>query len=131
MLAPMTDLQVGDVLAAELSPFTQDQVNAFGELMGTNGKIHTDPEYARGTPRGRTLVQGMLVLAPVEQVMSRLAGPSRWLAQGRIEAKIVGMTSPGDAAALELTVQEVSPALRLSFAIRAAEAVVLVGEASA
>ena len=46
---------------------TQDQVNAFAEVTGDRQWIHTDPERARTTPFGGTIVHGYftLALAPV------------------------------------------------------------------
>ncbi len=49
--------------------FTQDDVDAFGQLSGGTGHIHTDPEFAAGTRFGRPLVQGLYLLAVVERAL--------------------------------------------------------------
>jgi acyl dehydratase len=49
--------------------FTQDELDAFGHASGGTGHIHTDPEFAAATPFGRTLVQGLFLLAVVERAI--------------------------------------------------------------
>lgn len=52
--------------------FTQDDVDAFGRLSGGTGHIHTDPEFAAATRFGRPLVQGLYLLAVVEQALDEV-----------------------------------------------------------
>ncbi|RUQ72189.1 hypothetical protein EJ913_11600 [Azospirillum doebereinerae] len=100
-----TALPAPTVLVADIPPISQDQINRFGALLGTHGKIHTDPEFARNTPLKGVIVQGMLVLAPIHEVMSRIFGPERWLANGRIETKIIAYTRPGEAGRITVEIE--------------------------
>lgn len=125
-------LSVGEILTCEVGGYAQEQMNAYGRAVGTYGAMHTDPEFAKTTPQGTTIVQGMLVLAPLDRLMSQLVGAARWRTQGRVETKVVGMTRPDQPTHFELTVLEVSPDhLKVAFTVRTTEATVLVGEASA
>lgn len=125
-------LSVGEVLTCEAGGYAQATMNAYGKVVGTYGAIHTDPEFAKTTPQGTTIVQGMLVLAPLDLLMQRLVGAERWRTKGVVETKVVGMTRPDQASRFELTVLEVSPdRLKVAFTVRTEEATVLVGEASA
>lgn len=129
MLAALT---VGEVLTCEVGGYAQEQMNVYGRTVGTYGAMHTDPEFAKTTPQGTTIVQGMLVLAPLDILMQRLVGAERWRAHGVVETKVVGMTRPNQATQFELTVLEAAPdRLKVAFTVKTEEATVLVGEASA
>lgn len=99
-------LSAPTVLVADIPGVSQEQINRFGALMGTHGRIHTDPEFARTTPLKGVIVQGMLVLAPVHAAMARIFGNRRWLTAGRIETKIIAYTRPGDAGRLTVTIEQ-------------------------
>ena len=62
------DLEVGDIFTGKRAGVTFEEVCVFGNLLGFYGKIHTDMEYARTTPFGGVIVQGLLVLAPISQL---------------------------------------------------------------
>ena len=49
--------------ASELRAVTQQQVDDFAALTGDHQWIHTDPERARSTPFGGTIVHGYFTLA--------------------------------------------------------------------
>ncbi|HWF25336.1 MAG TPA: MaoC family dehydratase [Solirubrobacteraceae bacterium] len=53
--------------ASEFRAVTQEQVDGFAALTGDHQWIHTDPERARSTPFGGTIVHGYftVALAPV------------------------------------------------------------------
>ena len=99
----MTEQTTARTLTADIEATTQEQMNAYGAVAGTYGKIHTDPEWAKGQPVGGVIVQGMLVLAPLHEAMVQLYGAERWLSGGRFESKIIGMSRPGEARRLRLT----------------------------
>lgn len=72
----------------------QSQVNAFAQLSGGDGRIHTDEEYARQSKFGRTLVHGLLLEILVEQDLARqLPG---WNAHGELEITFRAPVFPGD-----------------------------------
>ena len=114
----MIDLRPGDQFFADIAPVAQSRVNAFGDLMGTNGRIHTDPDFARTTPLKGPVVQGGLIIAPVHDALCRLVGRDRWLRHGRLDAKFISFTRPDEGARLDLAVESASDAgVRFSFAI--------------
>lgn len=67
---------------------SQAQIDAYGEASGGNGLIHTDPEYARGTPFGATLVQGIYLFALIEGRLTRLHPD--WPERGVLDVTFIG-----------------------------------------
>jgi acyl dehydratase len=51
---------------------TQDQVDRFGELTGSDDWIHTDPERAADGPFGRAIAQGDLVLSLLPRMIQEI-----------------------------------------------------------
>lgn len=105
------------VYTATVGPISQDQINAFGQLVGTFGRIHTDPEWAATTPLKGVIVQGMLILSPLHEVMYRIFG-KRWISTGEVSCKIINSTRPGEETKVVITVDEdSSEAAKGSFVI--------------
>jgi acyl dehydratase len=50
----------------------QDQMNQFAEVTGGTGKIHCDPEYAKKTKFGNTLVHGLFLVAMIEKELAEV-----------------------------------------------------------
>ncbi len=125
----MIPLAIGDQFTAHMQPVAQAQINKFGDLLGTHGPIHTDPEFAKTTFLKGVVVQGGVLLAPVHDFMCQLVGEDRWMRHGWMEAKIVSYTRPEDATRYELRVEALdAQELRLSVACtKDADAKVMVG----
>jgi len=51
---------------------TQEEVAAYAELSGDRNPIHLDPEFAKGTPFGGTIVHGYLTLSLVVPMMAEV-----------------------------------------------------------
>lgn len=51
---------------------TQDEVQAFADLSGDHNPVHLDPEFAKGTPFGGTIVHGYLTLSLVVPLMAEI-----------------------------------------------------------
>jgi len=51
---------------------TQEEVAAFAELSGDRNPIHLDPEFAKATPFGGTIVHGYLTLSLVVPMMAEV-----------------------------------------------------------
>jgi acyl dehydratase len=66
---------------------SQDRLNRFAEASGGTSKIHTDPEYARQTPFGSTLVHGLLLFALMEKELQNLV--QDWRERGVLETTFV------------------------------------------
>jgi acyl dehydratase len=102
-------LAVGDKVKTNCDALVQDKLNRFGNMLGTNGKIHTDPEFAKTAPAGDVLVQGMLVLAPLHSVFCTLFGEDVWLTHGAMECKLIGATHPSEAITYDVEITAVEP----------------------
>lgn len=91
--------------------FRQPDLDDFGLVSGGSGRIHTDPDYAAGTPFGRPVVQGLLLLAVVEEALCR-ARPD-WRSAGEVE---VGYRAPvlvGDTVTVEVSADGTGTGLRI------------------
>ncbi|WP_153139267.1 MaoC family dehydratase [Paraburkholderia agricolaris] len=128
----MHQLNKGDGFVLNVPAISQEQVNAYGALLGTNGPIHTDPVFARSTFLKGPVVQASLVTAPLHDAMSVLFGVDRWLRCGALDARFISYTRPGEATRVELLVTESTPyATKLSFEIKKSDGTaVVVGDAS-
>jgi Acyl dehydratase len=51
---------------------TQDEVQGFADLTGDHNPVHLDPEFAKGTPFGTTIVHGYLTLSLVVPMMAEV-----------------------------------------------------------
>jgi len=51
---------------------TQDEVNRFADLTGDHNPVHLDPEFAKGTPFGGTIVHGYFTLSLVVPLMAEI-----------------------------------------------------------
>lgn len=103
---------------AEIGPISQEQINAFGVIAGTFGRIHTDPVWAATTPLGGVIVQGMLILSPIHDVLERIFG-DRWVTGGTLSCKIFGSTRPQEDTFIEVDVTASAQASATgTFAIR-------------
>ena len=101
---------VGDSCSVVVAAVGQEKINRFGEVHGTNGRTHTDPEFAENSVFKGVIVQGTLVLAPVLEALKRIYGAKRWLAGGEIETKFTSFTRPYDVVTAVFEVKEVGEA---------------------
>jgi acyl dehydratase len=97
-------LACGHTLHREGPLLTQAAFNDFGALLGTDAPIHVDPDYARQTPFGGTIAQGMLLLAPLETWLQELFGEAAWFRSGRLHARLLNPAVVGERATMHLTV---------------------------
>jgi 3-hydroxybutyryl-CoA dehydratase len=81
--------------------FTQEELDAFGYASGGAGHIHTDPEFAAATPFGRTLVQGLLLLAVVERAIET-ALPDPTVGWAELRVVFVAPVGVGDEFRVEI-----------------------------
>lgn len=108
-VAPHTfdDLHVGQVFEAGPRRVTRADIATFADVSGDHTRLHTDPEFAAGTPLGGLVAHGALSLA----VATGLAHET-----GAFETTVVAFRSlevsydrpvfPDDALRLELEVAE-------------------------
>lgn len=74
---------------------TQERLIEYADASGDHNPLHLDEEFARGTPYGRTIAHGMLVLALVSELMTRSFGRV-WLSGGRLKTRFRAPVFPGD-----------------------------------
>ena len=74
---------------------TQEQLVQYADASGDHNPLHLDEEFARGTPYGRTIAHGMLVLALVSELMTRSFGGA-WLRGGKLKIRFRAPVFPGD-----------------------------------
>ena len=98
---------VGDQCSVVIAAVSQEQINRFGEVHGTDGRTHTDPEFAKSSVFKGVIVQGALVLAPVLDALRRIYGAERWSNGGVVETKFTSFTRPQDEVTVTFTVEEV------------------------
>ena len=101
---------VGDSCSIVIAGVSQEQINRFGELHGTNGRTHTDVEFAEASIFKGVIVQGTLVLAPVVEALKRIYGAHRWTRSGVLETKFTSFTRPQDRVTVEFTVEAIDEA---------------------
>ena len=74
---------------------TQEQLVQYADASGDHNPLHLDEEFARGTPYGRTIAHGMLVLALVSELMTGSFGGA-WLRGGKLKTRFRAPVFPGD-----------------------------------
>lgn len=97
------DFNIGDSKSITRT-VTQELVSAFADLIGDHDPIHTDPEYAKTTMYGRTIVHGVYL----DCCMSALL--TEWPTGGVDVSFMVKYTAPvfaGDVLTTTGTVREV------------------------
>ncbi len=75
---------------------TQAQVVNYADASGDRNPLHLDEAFAQGTPYGRRIVHGMLVLSLLSEMMTAAFGGA-WLRGGRLRARFRAPVFPGDA----------------------------------
>jgi acyl dehydratase len=66
------DLDVGDRFETSGRTVTEGDIVAFAGLSGDFNSLHVDAEFAAGTPHGQRIAHGLLVLAIVSGLSTRL-----------------------------------------------------------
>ena len=74
---------------------TQEQLARYAEASGDGNPLHLDAAFAAGTPYGRPIAHGMLVLAFVSELLTQEFGEA-WLRGGRLKARFRAPVFPGD-----------------------------------
>jgi 3-hydroxybutyryl-CoA dehydratase len=104
-----------EVLPAISHMVTQAQLAKYADASGDHNPLHLDEEFAAGTPYGRTIAHGMLVLAFVSETMAKNFGRA-WMCEGKMKAKFRAPVYPGDTVTTTGTLKSTSDA-RATYAI--------------
>ncbi|WP_214367707.1 MaoC family dehydratase [Pseudonocardia sp. H11422] len=81
--------------------FSQQDMDDFGVASGGTGLIHTEPGFAATTPFGKTLVQGVYLLAVIEKELC--ARVPEWAGAGSLEVRFVAPVTEGTPFTVEIT----------------------------
>lgn len=100
------EARVGDTLPELRRLVTQEHVARYAEASGDHNPLHIDPEFAQGTPYGRTIAHGLLTLSFVSQLMTRWDWEG-WSHGGELDVAFVGPLYPGDTVVVEATVASI------------------------
>jgi 3-hydroxybutyryl-CoA dehydratase len=88
---------------------TQAQLAKYADASGDHNPLHLDEAFAAGTPYGRTIAHGMLVLAFVSETMTKSFGRA-WMCEGKLKAKFRAPVYPGDTLTTTGTLKSTSDA---------------------
>jgi 3-hydroxybutyryl-CoA dehydratase len=101
------DARPDDALPSITKEIDQDRINRWATISGDFNKLHVDPEYAKGTPFGGTIMHGPMSLAFLNELMMECFG-ERWAVGGRLlDVRFVAPIRPGDRIRITGTVKEV------------------------
>lgn len=65
------EIQVGDEIISPARTITEADITAFAGLSGDYNPLHTDAEFAKGTPFGQRIAHGLLGLAIASGLAAR------------------------------------------------------------
>ncbi|MEE8518329.1 MAG: MaoC family dehydratase [Dehalococcoidia bacterium] len=74
---------------------SQTQLKRYADASGDHNPLHLDQEFAAGTPYGKPIAHGMLVLAFVSELMTKSFGRA-WLCGGTMKTRFRAPVYPGD-----------------------------------
>lgn len=104
------DLEVGMRFESVGRTVTETDIVAFSGLSGDYTQLHTDREYAAATQHGERIAHGMLVLAVVSGLSTRvplMVGVSKQIiGLLNLECKFKSTTKIGDTLHVVLTIEE-------------------------
>lgn len=101
-----SNLAAGYALPGITRVIDQETIDVYAAASGDFNPLHVDPDYARATPFGNTILHGYFTMALAAQVME-LWRPEDWRNGGTLEVNFLGPVSPGDRLELSATVDEV------------------------
>ena len=107
------DLHVGERFRTAGRTVTEADIVSFAGLSGDFNALHTDAEFAAGTPHGQRIAHGLLVLAMASGLSSRLPLmkliEKAILGLAALECKWLKPTCIGDTLHVEVEIAEKEP----------------------
>ena len=82
-------------VAPVVKTISQEQIDRYADASGDHNPIHVDEAFARTTPFEGTIAHGMLVLAPISEMMAAAFGEA-WLTRGRLRVRFRAPARPDD-----------------------------------
>lgn len=80
------NLKQGDALPGLEVQLSQEKINTYGQAVGDFNPIHVDEAFAAKSPFGGTIAHGMLILAFVSEMMTRVFGDD-WSLSGKLSVR--------------------------------------------
>ncbi|MBA26190.1 MAG: (R)-hydratase [Chloroflexi bacterium] len=71
------------------------QIRLYAEASGDFNPIHVDEEYAKKSQYGHNIAHGMMVAAPISEIMTSSFG-SAWHSTGKMKIRFRAPVFPGD-----------------------------------
>ena len=96
----------GDTLPTVEKTFCQDDVNRYADAAGDHNPIHVDPNFAAGSQFGRRIAHGMMIAAPISEMMAQAFGQD-WHKSGRMKVRFRAPVFPGETVRASGTVRSV------------------------
>jgi 3-hydroxybutyryl-CoA dehydratase len=84
-----------ETLQGKTRTITQAQLAKYADASGDANPLHLDAEFAAGTPYGKPIAHGMLVLAFISELLTQHYGKS-WLCGGKLKVRFRAPVYPGD-----------------------------------
>ena len=85
----------GDALRGFERLVTQERVEEYAEAAQDFNPIHLDADFAAGTPYGKRIAHGMLILAFAADMMAANF-PDTWASGGRLKVRFRAPVFPGE-----------------------------------
>jgi len=85
----------GDSLPSVVRHITQKDINLYAEGSGDFNPIHIDESFAAQTPLGGTIAHGMLMLAYVSEMMTKVFDKD-WFSGGKLSVRFKTPARPED-----------------------------------
>ncbi|MEX2431117.1 MAG: MaoC family dehydratase [Dehalococcoidia bacterium] len=84
-----------DALQGKPHTITQAQLAKYADASGDHNPLHLDEAFAAGTPYGKPVAHGMLVLAFVSEMLTQSFGRA-WMCGGKLKTRFRMPVYPGD-----------------------------------
>lgn len=74
---------------------TQAQLVKYADAAGDHNPLHLDADFAAGTPYGKPIAHGMLILGFVSELLTKRFGRA-WICGGKLRTRFRAPVFPGD-----------------------------------
>jgi 3-hydroxybutyryl-CoA dehydratase len=101
------NLKPGDALPGLEVQLSQEKINLYAEAVGDHNPIHVDEAFAAQSPFGGTIAHGMLILAFVSEMMTRVFGEG-WSSSGKLSVRFKSPARSKDLITVSGDVESVS-----------------------
>lgn len=86
---------IGDSLPSLTKKITTEKIDQYEEILGIGNPVHFDEEYARSTPFGGVIANGLMSAAYISESFMKVF-PWEWVYHGEMEIRFLHPLRPGD-----------------------------------